>query len=160
MQYHNSSCTQHICIYIQYNSHSLICIEPCFYKFIIHLLLDLIRRGGDNTAGGEIKKTGYSTQYLESPRHSGIIITRTLAGLRTSIKRQKLPFSMFFQMVIGALGIFSHRFFSTSNFMIFPSFAAFSGFPLHGNPILTSDLDSSSNFTSIIVVRIFFFPLV
>ena len=32
-------------------------------------------------------------------------------------------------------------------------------FPLHGNQILSSDLDSSSNFTSIIVVRIFFFSL-
>ena len=44
--------------------------------------------------------------------------------------------------------------------MIFRQFSAFSGFSLHGNPILqlmSLDLDSSSNFTSIIVVRIFFF---
>ena len=46
---------------------------------------------------------------------------------------------------------FSTSFFSTSNFMIFQQFSAFSGFPLHGNLILSSDLDFSSNFTSIIV---------
>ena len=39
--------------------------------------------------------------------------------------------------------------------------STFPGFSLPGNPILTSDLDSSSNFTSIIMVNIFFlfFPL-
>ena len=51
---------------------------------------------------------------------------------------------------------FFTSFFSKSNFMIFRQFSAFSGFSLNGNPILTSDLDSSSNFISIIVVRIFF----
>ena len=36
--------------------------------------------------------------------------------------------------------------------MIFRKFSAFSGFSLHGNPILSSDLVLSSNFTSIIEV--------
>ena len=40
--------------------------------------------------------------------------------------------------------------------MIFLHFSAFSSFPLHGKPILSSGLDSSSNITWIIVVRIFF----
>ena len=64
---------------------------------------------------------------------------------------------MLFQMVIGALGIFPHRFFLQTNFIIFPQFSAISIFLLYGNPILSWDLVSSSNFTSIIVVRIFFF---
>ena len=94
----------------------------------------------------EIEKTG----------NGKTVITRTLAGLRTSTRCQKLPFLMLFQMVFGALGIFSHLFSSKNNFMIFPQFSAFSGFSLHGNPILSSDLVSTSNFISITVVRIFF----
>ena len=48
---------------------------------------------------------------IQKTENRKTVITRTLAGLRTSIRRQKLPFSMLFQMVIGALGIFQHRFF-------------------------------------------------
>ena len=51
---------------------------------------------------------------------------------------------------------FSTSFFSTSNFTISRQFYAFSGFSSHDNPVLSSDFDSSLNFTSIIVVHIFF----
>ena len=47
-------------------------------------------------------------------------MTKTLAGLGTSTMRQKLPFLMLFQMVIGTLGIFPHRFFN-EQFYDFPT---------------------------------------
>ena len=51
-----------------------------------------------------------------------------LAGLRTYIRRQKLPFLMFFQMVIGTLGIFSHRFFLQAILLFSDSFLNFPAF--------------------------------
>ena len=87
----------------------------------------------------KIKKTGkYKNQA---------VITKTLAGLGTSTRHQKLPFLTLFQKVISAPGIFSFVYRQFYDFSIV--------FLLHGNLILSSDLDSSSNFTSIIVVRIF-----
>ena len=56
------------------------------------------------------------------------VITKTLASLGTPTRRQKLPFPMLFQMVIGALGIFPHRFFLkailwfSDSFLHFPAF--------------------------------------
>ena len=74
----------------------------------------------------------------------------------TSTRRQKLPFDAL-SNGHWYTRYFSTSFISTSNFMIFPHFSAFSGFPLHGNIILSSDLDYSSSFTSITVVRRFFY---
>ena len=94
---------------------------------------------------------------IQKTEYRNTVITRTLAGLGTSFQAPKVAFFDALSNGYWCTRYFFTSFFSTSNFMIFRQFSEFSGFSLHGNPILISDLDSSSNFTSIIVVRIFLY---
>ena len=53
----------------------------------------------------------FSGGKFKKPENRKTVIDKTLEGLGTSTRRQKFFFFMLFQMVIGELGIFPHRFF-------------------------------------------------
>ena len=92
---------------------------------------------------------------FKEPENRKTVVNKTLVGLGASTRRQNLFFFNTLQNGNWCTRYFSTLFFSTSSFVIFPQYSAFSGFALHGNLVLSSDLVSSSNFTSIIVMRKF-----